>query len=78
MDIKLLSPGCCGGDDLETAIEKAISELGIDQTYTKVTDYAEIASYGVLTTPAIVIDDQVKLAGRVPSVEEIQQLITSA
>lgn len=78
MDIKLLSPGCCGGDALEIATEEALSALGIDKTYTKVTDYGEIASYGVLSTPALVINDEVQFAGRIPPIEEIKRLIATA
>lgn len=78
MDIKLLSPGCCGGDALDAAMKQALSELDIGTTYSTITDYGEIASYGVLSTPALVIDDQVQFAGQVPPVAEIKRLITSA
>jgi protein-disulfide isomerase len=49
--------------------------LGLNSEIEKVTDFADIASYGVMSTPALVVDDQLLLAGRVPSVDELQTLL---
>lgn len=78
MEIKVLGPGCKNCNALEVATQQALEQLGMDVDFTKVTDYAEIASYGVLNTPAMVIDDELKFAGRVPAVEEIKGLITAS
>ena len=52
---------------------KAVEELGIAATIEKVTDFKDIVSYGVMTTPALVVDEQVKISGKVASVEEIKE-----
>lgn len=78
MEIKVLGPGCKNCNALELATEQALDQLGMDVGFTKVTDYAEIASYGVLNTPALVIDEDLKFAGRVPGVEELKELITAS
>ena len=77
MDIKILGSGCAKCEKLEAAARTAVTQLGIDAEFDKVTDPAEIASWGVMATPALVIDDDVVLSGRVPSVEDVTQLITS-
>lgn len=77
MDIQVLGPGCKNCDALETATKQALDELGIDQPITKISDYGEIASYGVMSTPALAIDGDVKVTGRVPSVDEIKSLLSS-
>ena len=74
MDIKVLGPGCKNCNALELATEEALAQLGMEIGYTKVSDYGEIASYGVLNTPAMMIDDDLKFAGRVPSVDELCEL----
>ena len=63
MDIKILGPGCRNCATLEKRTHEALAELGQDATVTKVTDYAEIAAYGVMQTPALVIDEQVVVSG---------------
>jgi small redox-active disulfide protein 2 len=78
MKIEVLGPGCKNCNALEAAAQQALQQLGIDEPITKVTDYGEIASYGVMSTPALTIDGDVKTTGRVPSVDEIADLITAA
>ena len=78
MEIKVLGPGCKNCNALEVATEEALDQLGMDIGITKVTDYGEIASYGVLNTPAMVIDDELKFAGRVPSIDELKTLIAAS
>ena len=75
MDIKILGTGCAKCDGLEAATQTAVTELGIDAEFDKVTDPAEIASWGVMSTPALVIDDEVVLSGRVPSASDVRQLL---
>jgi small redox-active disulfide protein 2 len=78
MKIEVLGSGCENCNALEAAAQQALQQLGIDESITKVTDYGEIASYGVMSTPALTIDGDVKATGRVPSVNEIADLITAA
>jgi len=76
MDIKVLGTGCSKCKSLEKATREAVAEAGIDATVTKVEDIVEIMSYGVMTTPALVVDGKVVVKGKVPSVTEIKSLIT--
>ena len=74
MDIKILGPGCRNCATLEKRTHEALAELGQDATVTKVTDYAEIAAYGVMQTPALVIDEQVVVSGKVPVTRALREL----
>ena len=78
MKIKVLGSGCANCQTLEKRTSQAIEQLGLDADIEKVTDYVDIAAYGVMSTPALVIDEQVVLAGRVPKVAELQTLLTGA
>jgi small redox-active disulfide protein 2 len=75
MNIKILGSGCANCINLEKAARLAASELGIDATFEKVTDYADIASYGIMRTPGLVVDEQVLLAGRVPTAAQVKDLL---
>lgn len=75
MDIKILGSGCANCDNLEAATREAADELGIAATFDHVTDPGEIASWGVMRTPALVVDDEVVLSGRVPTVETVRSLL---
>lgn len=77
MDVRILGPGCKNCITLEARTREALAELGIDATVTKVTDYAEIAGYGVMSTPALVVDDEVVVSGRVPSGAQLRELLTA-
>jgi len=76
MEIKVLGPGCPKCKQTEQRVRKAVAEAGITANIEKVTDIMEIAGYGVLGTPAVVIDGQVKSVGRIPSTKEIRSWIT--
>ncbi|MDR9449901.1 MAG: thioredoxin family protein [Acidimicrobiia bacterium] len=78
MNIKVLGSGCTNCQTLEQRTAEAANLLGLDAQIEKVTDYREIAAYGVMSTPALVIDEQVVVAGRVPKVAELQTLLTGA
>lgn len=73
MEIKILGVGCSKCDKLEKNLKKALEELNIDTTIEKVADLKEIVSYGVMTTPALVINDKVEVVGKVPKVKEIKK-----
>ncbi len=76
MDIKILGSGCDNCRRLEAATREAVDHLGLDATFEKVTDPAEIASWGVMRTPALVVDDEVVLSGRVPTVQSVEELLS--
>ncbi|HMS13692.1 MAG TPA: thioredoxin family protein [Microthrixaceae bacterium] len=75
MDIKILGSGCAKCQTLESLTRDGIAELGLDAAFEHVTDPAEIASWGVMSTPALVVDDEVVLSGRVPSATEVRELL---
>lgn len=77
MEIKILGPGCPKCKTLEKLTRQVVEQSGIDATVTKVDDIVAIMNYGVMTTPALVIDERVVVKGRVPSEEEIKRLITT-
>lgn len=71
MEVKVLGTGCAKCRKLYEEAEKAIATADVDATLTKVESIDEILSYGVMMTPALVIDGEVKASGRVPRVEQI-------
>lgn len=75
MDIKILGPGCRKCEKTEQLVRDVVAEYGVSATVEKVTDMMAIAGFGVMSTPAVVVDGEVKLAGKVPSKEDIKQLI---
>ena len=75
MEIKILGGGCANCRALEAMARQAVADLGISATFEDVTDYAAIASYGVMRTPALVINGTVFLSGRVPDQDEVRRII---
>jgi len=71
MKIEILGTGCPKCKKLTELIEEAINELGVSAEIIKVTDINKIIDYGVMVTPALVIEGDVKMAGKIPSKEEI-------
>jgi len=76
--IKVLGPGCTNCKNLERVTREAVAELGFDATIEKVEDYSAIAGYGVMSTPALVIDERVVVSGRVPKPTEVREMLTQA
>jgi small redox-active disulfide protein 2 len=76
MDIKVLGTGCAKCKALEKATIEAVEKTGINATVTKVEDIVEIMQFGVMTTPALVVDGKIVVKGKVPSVAEISELLT--
>ncbi len=70
MEIKVLGPGCAKCSEAETVMAAAIAEAGVIATIEKISDFQQIARYGVFSTPAVVIDGQIKCVGKVPSTKE--------
>ena len=78
MEIKILGGGCPKCNRLEELARKAAGDLGVEATFTKVKDMDTIMAYDVMSTPALVIDEQVKSSGRIPRREEIAEWIRAA
>jgi len=78
MNIKILGPGCARCHQLEKTTREVAKELGIDATVEEVKDIQKITEYPILTTPGLVINEELVCAGRVPTKAEIAQLITNA
>jgi len=78
MIIKVLGPGCMNCKTLANRALEAVQQLGMSASVEKVEDIKAIATYGILRTPGLVIDEQVVSYGKVPSVEEIKALIETA
>lgn len=75
MEIKVLGPGCPKCKTLDKLTKEVVDENQIDAKIEKVEDIMEIMGYGVMRTPALVIDGKVVLSGRLPSKDEIKNLI---
>lgn len=78
MNIKILGTGCTNCKNLEKATYNALAETGLNADVSKVEDIRQIMTYGVMRTPALVIDEKVIVYGRVPSVSEIKEMIVNA
>lgn len=76
MEIKILGTGCPKCKTLEKLTREVVEQNGLDATVTKVEDIVDIMKYGVMMTPALVVDGKVIVKGRVPSAAEIKSLIT--
>ena len=74
--IQVLGPGCAKCKVLFDHAEQAAKELGLEYEIEKVTDISTIMGYGVMTTPALVVNGEIKLAGRVPSAEQLKAVLS--
>jgi small redox-active disulfide protein 2 len=75
MKIEILGTGCAKCNNLEAAVKEAVAQIGGFHTIEKVDDVVKIMEYGVMSTPALVIDAEVKSSGKVLSVQEIVDLL---
>lgn len=75
MVIKILGTGCANCKKLEQNVKDAVKELGIQAAVEKVEGFTDIAKYGVMRTPALVIDEEVKIVGKVAKVDEIKAFL---
>lgn len=73
--IKILGSGCKKCNDLADKVKSVADSQGFEYEFEKVTDIAKIVSYGVMTTPALVVDGKVKVSGKIPSTDEIKELL---
>ncbi len=76
MEIKVLGTGCAKCKALEKATREAVEQTGVSAMVTKVEDIVEIMKYNVMTTPALVVDGEIVVKGKVPSVDEISKFLT--
>jgi len=76
--VKVLGTGCAKCNALETATRAALEQLGMDTTIDHVTDFSQIAAYGVMTTPALVVDGKVVSYGKVLKTDEVVSLLHKA
>ena len=76
MKIEILGTGCAKCKRVTDNVKQAVDELGLDIRVEKVEDINQILDYGVMITPGIVIDGEVKVAGKIPNVKQIKQWIT--
>ena len=75
MKIKVLGPGCAKCSKTEEIVKAAVAEAGVDATVEKITDMMQIAGFGVMSTPAVVVDGEVKSVGSVPGREQVLEWI---
>lgn len=78
MQVKVLGSGCANCHNLQDRANSALRELGAEGSAELITDLAVIAGYGVMHTPALVVDEAVVVSGRVPSVTDLVTLISEA
>jgi len=75
MEIKILGSGCANCKNLESNAREALKALNVDASVEKVQDFKEIAKYGVMRTPALVLNGEVKVVGKVATIDEIKTLL---
>jgi len=78
MNIKILGPGCASCHQLEKTTKEVVKELGIDASIEEVKDMMKIVQYPILTTPGLIINEELVCAGRVPTKAELAHLIADA
>lgn len=71
MEIKVCGPGCAKCNETERVVKEALAAAGVSAEVEKVSDFNEIAKLGVFTTPAVIIDGQIKCSGKAPSKKEV-------
>jgi len=74
--VRVLGPGCAKCEQLMKQTEQAVAEIGLACDLKKITDIQEITTYGVMMTPALVVDGEVKVVGKVPSLEDLKRMLS--
>ncbi|MBN1192168.1 MAG: TM0996/MTH895 family glutaredoxin-like protein [Coriobacteriia bacterium] len=77
-EIKILGTGCAKCKQLEKTVREAVDEMGLDASVEKVTELTDIMSYGIMSTPGLVVDGEVRLSGRLPKVSEVKSILERA
>ncbi|MBP9480556.1 MAG: thioredoxin family protein [Parabacteroides sp.] len=75
MEIKILGTGCAKCKTLEKVTKEVVEQNKLDATISKVEDIMEIMKYNVMSTPALVVNESVEVKGRIPSADEIKQIL---
>ena len=75
MEIKILGTGCSNCKALEKSVINALADMDLSANVSKVEDIQKIMAYGIMRTPGLVIDEKVVLAGRIPSLNELKEII---
>ena len=75
-NIHVLGPGCASCEGLAADVKTLVAELDIECEIEKVTDINQMLSFGVMLTPALAVDGEVKVAGRRPSMDELKEMLT--
>lgn len=75
MQIKVVGPGCKNCKTLLETVKTAVAEEGLDAEVLYVTDMAEIAATGVMRTPGLIVDNSIKVVGRVPNLKEMKKIL---
>ena len=78
LNIKILGPGCANCKKLEELTHQAVEQLSIEAEVIKVTDYADIMKYNLMSTPGLVINEKIVSSGRIPSAGELTTFLTNA
>ena len=76
MEIKICGPGCASCDKTEEIVKAAVTEKNVDAAIIKITDFQEIAQLGIFSTPAVIVDGQVKSVGNIPKQSEVEGWIS--
>ncbi len=76
MEIKVCGPGCASCEKTEKIVKAAVAAKGIEATIIKITDFQEIAQFGIFSTPAVIIDGDVKSVGNIPKQSEVENWIS--
>jgi small redox-active disulfide protein 2 len=76
MDIKILGTGCPKCKTLEKITREVVEQNGFNASITKVEDIVEIMKYNIMATPALIVNEKVEIKGRIPSADEIKQVLS--
>ena len=77
MKLQILGTGCAKCNQLAAATQAAADRLGLDYEMEKITDFIRFAEFGVMVTPALVVDGKLKVAGRIPSDADLEKMLQS-
>ncbi|MFQ5867951.1 MAG: thioredoxin family protein [bacterium] len=77
MKIEVLGPGCPRCKATEKNVNEAVKQLGIEAEVVHAYDMAETAKRGIMFTPAVIVDDEVKISGKVPTVDDLKKILSS-
>lgn len=78
MEIKVLGPGCMKCKNMEKVVRETVEQNNIDAQISKIEDIMEIMNYGIMTTPALVVDGKVVIKGYVPSIDEVLKVLNQS